>query len=104
MHSTAAFPIAVMIALAIPATLGAQELPDWASRLRADHPRLFLNADTWPSVRDRALGPEKAWYDSQKGRVDTLLKQLGEAEQPEIKEHGQDAARAAFVYLMTEVY
>jgi len=76
----------------------AQPLPDWATRIRPDHPRLFFNADTFPAVRERALGPESAWYGRRKATVDKLLTDLGDA--PEVKEHGQDAAMAAFVYLV----
>jgi len=39
------------------------ELPDWTAKIRDDHPRLFFNRDTWPQVRQRALGAERAWYE-----------------------------------------
>ncbi|MBM3498916.1 MAG: hypothetical protein FJX74_09625, partial [Armatimonadetes bacterium] len=76
----------------------AQPLPDWVSEIHPDHPRLFFNAETFPRVRERALGPESAWYGRRKATVDKLLAELGD--QPEVKEHGQDAAMAAFVYLV----
>jgi heparin/heparan-sulfate lyase len=79
----------------------AQELPDWAGKIRSDHPRLFFNADTWPAVRARALGAEKDWYDYVKGRADRLLQQIGGDATPQARELGPESAEAAFVYLMT---
>ena len=40
------------------------------AKLRKDHPRLFLNKQTLPAVRARALGPEKANYKKLKAWVD----------------------------------
>jgi hypothetical protein len=92
--------LCVWIALTIVAagSCAAQDLPDWVGKIRPDHPRLFFNADTFPQVRARALGAERPWYDRRKAQVDKLLMALGD--QPEVKEHGQDAAMAAFVYLV----
>ena len=78
------------------------EVPPWTGKIRSDHPRLFFNADTWPAVRSRALHEEKAWYDSIKGRVDRLAKDLENVDQPEPRELGPEAAWAAFVFLVTE--
>jgi hypothetical protein len=69
--------------------------PGWVARVRKDHPRLFFNAETWPAVRARALGPERACYERLKQRVDRLPRQ------PEAKDWGSEAASAAFVYRMT---
>jgi len=79
----------------------AQELPDWAGKIRPDHPRLFLNADTWPQVKARALGAESAWYERIKRNVDRLAAQAAKADALPTKEYGPQAAQAAFVYLMT---
>lgn len=79
-----------------------EALPDWTSEIRADHPRLFFNADTWPQVRERALGDEQAWYANIKGRVDRLLRDLDGVAHPKPRELGPESAWAAFVYLMTE--
>lgn len=81
---------------------GAQDLPDWVGKIRPDHPRLFFNADTWDTVRNRALGAENEWYKRLQSQADRLLEQIGAEAAPEIKEHGQDAAGAAFVYLVTD--
>jgi hypothetical protein len=79
----------------------APDVPEWAGKLRTDHPRLFFNADTWPAVRDRALGAESEWYRGIRGRVDKLAEQLRDVAEPEPRELGAQAAWAAFVYRVT---
>lgn len=79
----------------------AGELPGWTKEIRGDHPRLFFNAETWPGVRDRALGAERSWYDSILKRVDALAKSARDRERLEVKDYGRDAAWAAFVYRVT---
>ena len=39
--------------------------------IRADHPRLFFNADTWPAVVERANGPARAQRDALLARCDS---------------------------------
>ncbi len=78
------------------------ELPEWTGAIRKDHPRLFFNSDTWPKVRQRALGPERQWYNYIKGRVDSLNKRVGNKDVLDTKEYGQEAAWAAFVYRVSE--
>lgn len=75
----------------------AAPLPEWAARIRTDHPRLFFNADTWPGVKARALGEERAWYDRFHRQVDGRI-----SRPPSVppRDRGVDAARAAFVYLV----
>ena len=71
----AAYVLGMLIILicVMPATRClSEELPDWTLRIRRDHPRLFFNSDTWPGVRQRALGTEEKWYLSIKRRVDRL--------------------------------
>jgi hypothetical protein len=80
----------------------AGELPEWVGKIRGDHPRLFFNSETWPKVRQRALGPERQWYNYIKGRVDSLVKRVGDKDVLDAKEYGQEAAWAAFVYRVTE--
>jgi len=97
------WPAAVFAVLTmLPAALSAADLPEWAAMIRRDHPRLFFNAETWPAVRDRALGAEASWYGNVKGRVDKLLADVGPQERPEPRDLGSEASWAAFVFLMTE--
>ena len=77
-------------------------LPEWAGRIRGDHPRLFFSDETWPAVRARALGAEAAWYGRFKGRVDRLERELAGEARPAARDLGPEAAWSAFVYLMTE--
>ena len=77
------------------------ELPDWTRKIREDHPRLFFNSETWPQVRARAVGAERAWYERIKAQVDGLAASAGRARRQEPRELGPEAARAAFVFLMT---
>jgi len=94
----------LILAICVMADVGclAEELPEWAQRIRKDHPRLFFNSQTWPAVRQRALGVERQWYLSIKGRVDRLAKTAGGKESLEAKEYGREAAWSAFVYRVTK--
>ncbi len=93
--------ISLLIVLtAIPATCMADALPAWTKQIRTDHPRLFFNAQTWPQVQQRALGPERPWYQTIKGRVDLLLRQTQARNPLETKDYGPEAAWCAFVYRM----
>jgi len=95
-------PISLALALAFATPVpAAPTLPAWVGKIRKDHPRLFFNAETWPAVRARALGPEKAWYERTKARVDRLRRDLEARRGSEDRDLGPDAARAAFVYRMT---
>lgn len=94
--------MAAALLLLLVAGCSAADLPPWASSIRTDHPRLFFNKDTWPALRDRALGPEAQWYAQLKNRVDRRLAELATQDKPEPRELGQDAAWAAFVHLMTQ--
>jgi heparin/heparan-sulfate lyase len=88
-----------VLLLLILSTSHGRQLPDWAAKIRTDHPRLFFNADTWPAVKQRALGPERKWYEYIKGRVDRIEGQSLETAEP--RELGPQAAWAAFVFRMT---
>jgi len=48
----------------------AQEAPEWVARIRPDHPRVFLNADTLPEVRALAQGPLAEHFAAVKAKVD----------------------------------
>ena len=82
------------------------DAPEWTEVLRSDHPRLFFNADTWPGVKQRAEGAEREWYNTILSQVNRQREQFIENTEGPIKieaaDHGPGAARAAFVYLMTE--
>jgi heparin/heparan-sulfate lyase len=93
---------AAALLLFAPAMSPAAELPEWTGRIRRDHPRLFFNTDTWPEVRGRALGAEKAWYLSTKQGVDRLMAELDLQTQVAPRELGPAAAQAAFVFLVTD--
>ncbi|MBC8877273.1 MAG: hypothetical protein H8E44_48210, partial [Planctomycetes bacterium] len=88
-----------VVALSV-TSASAADLPDWTTKIRRDHPRLFFNVDTWPQVRERALGAERAWYLSTKERLDRLLPKLGDASTRENSDRGPQAAQAAFVFLV----
>jgi len=84
-----------------PLPLVSPENPPWVAQIRAGHPRLFFNSETWPRVRERALGPERVWYERILRRTDRLLRELGRQESFPSRDLGVQAAEAAFVYLMT---
>ena len=81
---------------------GADTLPEWTGKIRRDHPRLFFNVETWPAVRQRALVAEQAWYLKVKRETDALAERLARTAEPAPEELGPQAARAAFVFLVTE--
>jgi heparin/heparan-sulfate lyase len=89
----------VLFVLLFLSTARSDKLPEWTAKIRTDHPRLFFNSDTWPDVKQRALGPERQWYEYIKRRVDRLKTELGVKGEP--KELGPQAAWAAFVFRMT---
>jgi len=86
----------------VPVGAEGQQLPDWTGKIRPDHPRLFFNAQTWPAVKQRALGAEHDWYRRVKSRIDGLLTKTQPSGEPEPQDLGPEAAAAAFVFLMTE--
>jgi len=68
-----------------------------ANRLRPDHPRLFLNADSWPAVKARALGPERDLFEKLKQETDAIP-----ANEITRGDWGLHLMRTAFVYRVTE--
>ena len=107
-------------AAAAAAAAGASSDDGWIAKIRPDHPRLFFNRATWPRVRERALGPEKARYDQLKRRVDAYPDNPtsesttaspafrprpdgghDQVELPKPREWGVPAVETAFLYLMT---
>ncbi len=83
-------------------TSNVPEMPPWVVRIRPDHPRLFFNRETWPRVRERALGAERKWYERILARTGRLLREIGGQENLKSRDLGVQAAEAAFAYLMTE--
>ncbi len=59
-----------VLAILVGSVAAASTTKPWMSKIRRDHPRLFFNAETWPEVRARALGPARKQYDAMKRRVD----------------------------------
>ena len=53
-------PVCLALLLAL-CSAGVAQPPDW-STLRTDHPRLYFNADTWPTTKARAEGPLKEHF------------------------------------------
>ncbi|MBM4018903.1 MAG: hypothetical protein FJ288_11340 [Planctomycetes bacterium] len=98
--SAAAAPAAPPPAATAPAATAAP-LPGWTAKIRRDHPRLFFNAETWPAVRARAEGAERAWYARIKQEVDRLPAKVKEQSGGPPDDLGPEAARAAFVFLMS---
>jgi len=90
---------AMALVLLVFSAAHARQLPNWTAKIRSDHPRLFFNADTWPKVKQRALGTERKWYENIKNRVDRLNGQSLDASKP--GEMGPQAACAAFVFRVT---
>ncbi len=99
------------------------EIPD---QIRPDHPRIFFNADSWPAVKARALGPEKARWEALLKEVETfpddpvcsntegvqnktvttatgthVLKTSGHLLIENVKEWGEQASKTAFAWRMT---
>ena len=97
---------------------------NWMSMIRKDHPRLLFNSETFPKVKARALGAEREFFEKMRKLVDNL------PEKPKIQWDqnkltiqkdgklkfkapsymltqcmpnigGMEAARCAFVYLVT---
>ena len=99
----------------------APEQDSWIARIRRDHPRLFFNRDTWPAVKQLALGPMHSYYQQMKERVngypdDPQGDPGGAAYEREeriagktyrmpiaepAREWGAQTAQTAFVYWMT---
>ncbi len=73
----------------------AQERPEWVEHIRGDHPRVFLNNDSWPDVRAMAEETMADHYAKVKARVDALPAELP------VKDYGAIAMDAAFVAKFT---
>lgn len=91
--------VAMLVAhlLLVPAAMSTPVLPEWTQRIRPDHPRLFFNADTWPQVKARATGAEQEWYRQIQSQVNRIEVAPGASQ-----DLGGEAAKAAFVFLLTQ--
>ena len=82
----------------------------WTEHIQKEHPRLFLNKQTFEAVKKRALNEEIQLFSEMKDRVDALLGQEIEFNDPLVAdgtqntnhEYGARAAETAFVYLITK--
>ncbi len=64
--------------------------------VRAEHPRLFFNADTWPAVKARALGRQKETFDKMRQDIHAVaLSDITTAD------WGMHAMQAAFIGRVT---
>lgn len=95
----------------------------YLTKLRPDHPRLFLNADTLPAIRSRAMNEASEHFEAMRNYVDALPPDAPVIFTPDPVERNEDgslkvkpgqqghtlfkynggeqAMRAAFVYLVT---
>ncbi|MCX6620956.1 MAG: heparinase II/III family protein, partial [Acidobacteria bacterium] len=87
-------PMARFLALLLLA--GGIYAAEWKDLVRRDHPRLFLNRDTLPLVKARALGEEREAFQAMRSRADALA-----AGGLASRDYGVGAAEAAFVFLVT---
>jgi len=71
-----------------------QEMLDVAPRIRPDHPRLFFNADTWPTVKDRIQRDAEGFR-----RLQQMVRGL--PDEPEVRDWGSELMRAAIVQRVT---
>ncbi len=94
--SLSALALTILALPGVTAMAQRTEVPEWVGKIRADHPRLFFSADTWPAVKAQALGPMQEHYAKVKEVVDKLPAEL------ESKDYGFQALNAAFVYRVTE--
>ena len=116
--------ITCLLCTAVASTAIAADDASWMSKIRPDHPRLFFNVDTWPAVKARALGVEKAYYEKllkdvesypdnpvcsgfeaiQYGDVKTAagtIKVTAATPIGSVREWGPQAAKCAFAWRMT---
>jgi heparin/heparan-sulfate lyase len=76
-------------------TEGAPHSQGMPGLLRTNRPRLFINRETLPAVRARALGDLRGLYDEQK----RALQALGARDPTASLDYGMEAATAAFHFL-----
>lgn len=70
--------------------------PELRAGLRADHPRLFLNRDMLPAIRDRANGPARRYYQRMVKWAERQCRQRAKQ-----GDQGREAAALALLHLLT---
>ncbi len=94
--------VGLTIGTSVACSAGATNSPPMA-KLRKDHPRLFINKQTLPDVRARALGPENANYEKMKAWLDKSA--ANPPKKPDHRRLGVNNAYLlsgnAFVYLVS---
>ena len=81
--------------------------------IRPDHPRIFFNADTWPAIKEKAYGENRAYLDKLLDEVNQMTdepvaKNTGPIEVKDrslpiapVKEYGREAASCALAWRFT---
>jgi len=81
--------------------------------IRPDHPRIFFNSDTWPSIKERAWSDKKTYLDELLQEVDGLPEnpEIPDTRLPvikdrtipinSVKEYGREAAACALAWRFT---
>ncbi|MGD9497479.1 MAG: heparinase II/III family protein [Armatimonadota bacterium] len=87
--------VGIGLGLVLAGQVLAQEAPEWVAHIRPDHPRLFLNEDSWPAVRAMSEGPLAEHYAKVRARVDAI------PAEPEVRDWGDESALAAYCWRMT---
>ena len=111
MTTTARHITLAALALCAAAVFGADDA--WLAKIRRDHPRLFFNRDTWPSVKEHALSQEcaeayaKLLADCKKYPAKPVCSDFGPVDSlpstpiKPVREWGKEAAKCAFAWRMT---
>ena len=99
----------MLLGLCLTVSAHSQKCPE----IRPDHPRIFFNSDTWPSIKERAYSENKEYLDKLIAWVDKMPENpvAADLELPEIqdrtipieniKEFGTEAAASALAWLFT---
>jgi len=107
-------PAVLAVTLALAASASPQAGDDaWLAKIRRDHPRMFFNRDTWPSVKEHVLSPEcaeayaKLLADCDKYPAKPVCSYFGPVNSlpstpiKPVREWGLEAAKCAFAWRMT---
>ena len=86
------------------------DVSELTENFRTDHPRIFFSPDTWPAVKERALGPCRDHYARVKAHADgpPPESEWATIDRPpplpgsgiEIRDWGEQLLSSAFVYLV----